>query len=425
MKILIITVGTRGDVQPYVALGKGLQAAGHAVTVCTCQKFESFVTEHGLSYGYINNGLLDFMHSEDGRIAMEQTSNLFEMIRTGIRLLPQVGPRVRQQISDAWKAAQQVNPDLILFHPKAIGAKDFAERLNIPCMLAFYLPMYVPTGECPAMGFPGLKIGRWYNRFTYRVINRATWLGTGKYVNEWRTANGLTARRAGRYLERENGDAIPALHAYSPSVVAEPADWPDNAAVTGYLFMEQQDDWQPPEELQKFLDAGEPPVYFGFGSIFGRDPARLTGIVRDAIQQSGVRAIIASGWGGLQVQDMQLPDTILGIESAPHEWLFPRVSAVVHHGGCGTTAAGLRAGRPSIICPFFGDQPYWGAAVHRLGVGPKPVLQRKLTAEKLSHSIRQAITDTSMRQQAERLGQQIRSEDGVANAVRFVEQWVR
>jgi sterol 3beta-glucosyltransferase len=424
MNILVVTVGTRGDVQPYIALGQGLAAAGHDVTICTCANFESFVTDHGLSYAYVNDDLIAFMHSEDGKIALENTGNFWQAIKTAIKLLPKVGPMVRRQIHDTWQSTRAINPDLILYHPKAGGAEDFAERLAVPCVFAFYLPMYVPTGDFPAMMMPNLRLGRWYNRLTYRFIARAAWWGTGKYVNEWRTANDLPRRRGDRHLRRADGEPILALHAYSQSVIPRPADWPETATVTGYWFLKRSDSWQPSAELEEFLMAGEPPIYVGFGSIFGRDPLRLTRIVLDAVRVTGVRAIIARGWGGLDPARSELPSTVLAVDSVPHDWLFPKVAAVVHHGGCGTTAAGLLAGRPTIVCPFFGDQPFWGARIRELGVGPAPIPQKKLSVRKLAAAIAQATTDASIQERADLIGRQIQSEDGVANAVDFIERWL-
>lgn len=422
MKILILTVGTRGDVQPYVALGQGLVAAGHDVTICTCSKFEGFVTQHGLGYARLDNDILDLLDSEAGRIAMENTHNIWQSIRTGFKLMPQIRPMMLRQIEQMWQAAEAVQPDLILFHKKALGAEDFAEKLGIPCALAFYLPMYVATGDFPAMGFPRFPLGRVYNRFTYTIIEWITRLSTGKFIKPWREANGLTPRRK-RYSRTSGDDVVPALHAYSPSVIPQPDDWPASATVTGYWFLDQASEWADVSPaLREFLAAGSPPVYIGFGSIFGRNPQRTTRIVLEAIRLADVRAIVSTGWGGLDVSGINLPSTVLAIESAPHDWLLPQVAAVVHHGGCGTTAAGLRAGRPSVICPFFGDQPFWGSIVHDMGVGPPPIMQKKLTAENCAAAIRATLDDTTMRQKAESLGEQIRSEEGVVNAVAFIEQ---
>ncbi|HUF26315.1 MAG TPA: glycosyltransferase, partial [Gemmatimonadaceae bacterium] len=179
-------------------------------------------------------------------------------------------------------------------------------------------------------------------------------------------------------------------------------------------------DWKPPAALKRFLASGEPPVYVGFGSMAGRDPQRVTGIVIDALQSVGLRGVLATGWGGLTSDG--LPDTMFPLGDVPHDWLFPRMTAVVHHGGAGTTAAGLRAGRPTVICPFFGDQPFWGWRVHELGVGSEPIPQKKLTAGRLAAALRQVTALPVIRRNADALGDKIRSEDGVANAIAVVEQ---
>jgi sterol 3beta-glucosyltransferase len=190
--------------------------------------------------------------------------------------------------------------------------------------------------------------------------------------------------------------------------------------MTGYWFLNRTEDWAPPPELEAFLDAGPPPVYVGFGSMAGRNPERLANIVIEALQKAAVRGIIATGWGGLKARD--LPETILQIEQVPHEWLFPRVAAVIHHGGAGTTAAGLRAGKPATIVPFFGDQPFWGQRLHELGVGADPIPQKKLTVEKLVSALNDVLSTPEMARNAEILGEKIRREDGIANAVGLIEK---
>jgi len=408
-----------------VALGKGLSTAGHRVTLCTSLKFKPFVTAHGLEYAYLNNDLIEFMHSEAGKLVMEKAGNLVKTLWAAARTMPSMGSMARRQIRDSWEATTASKPDLILYHPKAFFAREFAERLDVPCIFAFYLPLYVPTGEFPAMGIPNLHMGPWFNRFSYRVVSKATWWGIGKYANEWRLSNGLPGRSAGKYLERANGEPIPALHAFSKWVIPEPSDWPSTASVTGYWFLDPADEWNPSPELQDFLSRGKPPVYFGFGSIFGSDPSRLTGLVLRAVEEAGVRAIIARGWGGLAPALTQSSKDVLVIESAPHDWLFPKVDAVVHHGGCGTTAAGLRAGRPAIICPLFGDQPFWGKKVEELGAGTPPIAQKKLTVGNLAAAIREVTTNDSIREKAERIGRLIQTEDGVSNAIQFINRFAQ
>jgi UDP:flavonoid glycosyltransferase YjiC (YdhE family) len=213
---------------------------------------------------------------------------------------------------------------------------------------------------------------------------------------------------------------MPILYGYSPSVLPPPADWGTSIHVTGYWFLDPEEDWTPPPALVEFLQAGPPPVYVGFGSMSHRKPKETADLILKALAQAGQRAILLSGWSGMQA--IETPESVFAIDSVPHAWLFPRVAAVVHHGGAGTTAAGLRAGAPSVIVPFFGDQPFWGQRVAELGVGPTPISRKKLTVERLAQAIHQAATDPGMRQRASWLGANIRAEDGIARAVAVVEQ---
>jgi len=190
--------------------------------------------------------------------------------------------------------------------------------------------------------------------------------------------------------------------------------------MTGYWFLDDAQEWLPDSKLSAFLDAGPPPVYIGFGSMAGRDPERLGTIAVEALQAAGVRGIIATGWGGLRTGS--LPDSILKIDQAPHDWLFPRMAAIVHHGGAGTTAAALRAGKPSVIVPFFGDQPVWARRVYEIGAGARPIPQKKLTAENLASAISNVTGNAGMRRTAEDLGEKIRSENGVDAAVAIIER---
>jgi sterol 3beta-glucosyltransferase len=211
----------------------------------------------------------------------------------------------------------------------------------------------------------------------------------------------------------------PNFHAYSQYVLPRPEDWPPNVHVTGYWFLDTDAGWTPPADLVEFLAAGEPPVYVGFGSMSDRNPEKNAGIVLEALAETGQRGVLHAGWGGLQAEN--IPDTVFAVEDIPHDWLFPRMAAVVHHGGAGTTAAGLRAGVPNITVPFFADQPFWGKCINRLGVGPPPIARDQLTPSRLANAIRQAVSDQEMQQRAGVLGEKIRGEDGVGTAVELIE----
>jgi sterol 3beta-glucosyltransferase len=298
----------------------------------------------------------------------------------------------------------------------------------VPGVLADPMPTWVPTGAFPSFVFPELPrrlpLGEparaAYNRLTYRLLPRLTRGMYGSVVARWRRETlGLRDARSGAGdLARADGRPVPVLLAFSPHVVPRPSDWPASVAVTGYWFLDSEPGWAPPPALSAFLAAGPPPVFVGFGSMAGRDPARAARTVLDAVARSGERAVVVTGWGGLRVDDP--PAGVYVAETVPYDWLLPRVAAVVHHGGAGTLAAGLRAGKPSVVCPFVADQPFWGARVAALGVGPAPIPQRRLTAEGLAAAIRVAVTDPAMRARAERLGAAIRSEDGVAAAVAWL-----
>ena len=419
VRVFITTLGSRGDVQPYVALGAGLQGAGHRVTVSTAARFSPTVEAQGLDAGPTTDGLLELLDSDVGRGAVESLSGLCTAARKLPALLRAAGPLQHQLIDDSWAAAQRARPDVVVYHPKAYWGPAMAHALGVPVVLAPLQPFFVPTGAWTAMGFPRLPLGRRYNRLTHRATAALTALGTERYLRPWRRAHGVPDRPPGAtILDNPRGRPIPVVFGYSPLVVPPPDDWPRHVTVTGYWTLGASD-WTPPPELAAFLDAGPPPVYVGFGSMAGRDPARTTRAVVDGLGRAGVRAVLATGWGGLNAP--ALPDSVLAIEGAPHDALFPRCAAVVHHGGAGTTAAGLRAGRPTVVCPFFGDQPFWGRRVQALGVGPAPVPQQQLTPERLAASVREAVTSDEIHQRAERLGRRLRAEDGVGAAVRAVE----
>jgi UDP:flavonoid glycosyltransferase YjiC (YdhE family) len=215
---------------------------------------------------------------------------------------------------------------------------------------------------------------------------------------------------------------VPVLNGFSPRVVPRPPDWGAHIHLTGYWFP-QDEAWQPPDDLLRFIEAGPPPVFIGFGSMSIRHPERATDIILEALRHSGQRAVLHAGWAG--IGQRQLPDYVFRIEYAPYAWLFPRVAAVVHHGGSGTTAFGLRAGVPSLLVPFLFDQFYWGRRLAALGVGPEPVPFKKLSAQRLAKALAVAVGDNELRQRAAALGQKIRAEDGLGKAIDVIQQHVR
>lgn len=317
------------------------------------------------------------------------------------------------------------NSDLILagFAGLSTGLA-LSEKLGIPLLQAYLMP-FTPTSEFPGVltpQIPQTRLMTWANGLSHRLAQQMIWQMLRSADNKARTRvlQMKPAPFLGPFasLQRETG---PILYGYSPQVIPPPADWAEHIHVTGYWFLEPPSGWEPPSDLMDFLQAGPPPVYVGFGSMLSRKPEETADLVLQALAHTGQRAVLSSGWGGLRKKN--LPETVFMIGSIPHGWLFPRMSAIVHHGGAGTTGAGLRAGIPSIITPFFGDQPFWGHRVYVLGVGPKPIPRRHLTVKNLANAIRRVVSDSEMREKASLLGERIHAENGVARAVEIIEQY--
>lgn len=412
MKITILTAGTRGDIQPYLALALRLNQAGYEVTLGAPSNFEAFVTEHGVKFAPLRADYYQLMDSPEG-----QALKSGNPIRVMQHMRTTVFPLMRKLVDDTWQASQAA--DAIIYHPKLFTTPHIGEKLNIPIMLAATIPILTPTGKFPAPGVFNRNLGATFNRLTYKAMDLATSSFKGIVKDFRREVLALPEQSTVVKGNTLNGQPIPVLYCYSQHVVPIPADWDNTAHVTGYWWLDEMTDWQPPDELQAFLAAGDAPVYVGFGSMIAESPEHTTRVVIEALKQSGQRGVIASGWGGLRPAD--LPPNIYLLKEAPHEWLFPRMSAVVHHGGAGTTAAGLRAGKPTVICPFIADQPFWGSQVVALGVGPTPILQKQMTSEKLAAAIHTAATDLTMRQRAETVAKHLAAEDGVGNAVDVIE----
>ena len=412
MRVLIYSFGTQGDVQPYIALAKGLIRAGHEAAVCTAEGFQADIETHGVPYAYMNNDMLRLI--KDAMPTMSGPRDAYKIIRA-------MRPAMRSALDDQWTAARRIQPSVIVYHPKSLGGYHIAEKLRVPSAISLPLPFFTPTREFPIPFIGSWPLGPSANRLSYQ-FQRFTALAYGGMLNEFRrTALHLPPiRRTDDLLHDHNGRPVTVLYPFSRHVRPVPTDYPSQAHVTGYWFLDHLDDWQPTAELERFLDAGEAPVYIGFGSMgfgVGADDRRRA-IVK-AVEREGVRAILATGWSR-PIHD-QHAENIFVLDKAPHDWLFPRVAAVVHHGGAGTTGAGLRAGRPTLICPLLGDQPFWGTQVHRLGAGPKPLPWRRITADRLSDRVRSLLTSEQYRHNADQIGQRIRTEDGIASAIGVLE----
>ncbi|OOV13487.1 glycosyltransferase [Deinococcus sp. LM3] len=411
MRVTLIALGSRGDVQPYVALGLGLRRAGHAVRLASHEAFRALVTGAGLEFAPMRGDVQEVVNSPEMRAALAGGNML---------AINRVSARATQQGALLWAEDGLVaarDADLLVAGIGGLNvAQALSEKLRMPLVEAHVVPFH-PTRAFPGAIFPPAtaRLGGWANRLSHVLTRQVMW-------QMFRSADSRARREVlglspAPLLGPRPLRPLPTLHGISPAVLPRPADWDAAQHLTGYWFLPQEA-WTPPPALEAFLNSGPPPVSIGFGSMTTPDPPATTRAVVRALERSGQRAVLLSGWGGLSAADV--PDSVFVTDSVPHDWLFPRVAAVVHHGGAGTTAAGLAAGVPNVVVPFFGDQPFWGDRVQRLGVGPAPVPRRALNERTLADALTRAVTDAGMKERAAALGARIRTEDGVARAAKVI-----
>lgn len=422
MLITIVTAGSRGDVQPYVALALGLRRSGYDVRLATHETFRDFVSAHGLAFEPIAGDPRAILGgaAADAWLATGRNRNMLAFAR---ELRRQAGPLIDQSLHDYWRVCQ--GSDAVLYSSVAIPAWDVARRLGVPAIAAFLQPLS-RTRAFPTVGFRGGRglvrvpvLGPAFNYASHVAVEQVVWQTLRGRVNRWRTTTlGVPpAPFLGPFAEMRRLGA-PTLYGFSELVVPRPHDWGADVHLTGWWTLPPAAGWRPPAELEAFLDAGPPPIYVGFGSMTPASAGPMTAAVLEALERTGQRGVLLAGWGSLGGGD--LPPWAIAVSDVPHEWLLPRMRATVHHGGAGTTGAALRAGVPAVVVPLGFDQPFWGRRVAALGVGPDPLSRRAFTAARLAAAIERAVGDDEMRGRAAALGAALRAEDGVERAVAAV-----
>ncbi|MDO9354879.1 MAG: glycosyltransferase [Solirubrobacteraceae bacterium] len=410
MKVSLLAVGTRGDTQPCAALGVRLRERGHEVSIVAPHNYESLIVDAGLEYRPLEFDPAKIVQSEVGQELL--SSGPAGFVKNFRKV---VGPIAGQIMQDC--AAGSADADVIVASPAGGLGRHISEHLGVPQVLMHFQPSE-PTGAFANPLLRGRDLGRTANRASYRALERITGLALRTVLNDARhRILGLPPLTGDTFgLDRQEG--IPVLCGASPLVVPRPLDWPAHVHLTGAWTM-------PPSghlgaDLEAFLDAGPAPVWVGFGSMESDDPDALGGTVVAAARAAGMRVVVQ----GLPVTDVMRGDDVHIVGETEHVTAFPRMAAIVHHGGAGTTAAALGAGVPSVVCPFFGDQPYWADRVAAIGVGPAPLPQKKLSASRLSRAIWQATHDEEMARRARGLGQALAREDGAALAAALIEERV-
>lgn len=440
MNLVIQVIGSRGDIQPFIALGKELKAHGHRVRLATHLAFRDVVLDAGLEFFCIGGDpeeLMAFM------VKNPSLMPAFSTIRSGAiqkrrREMKEIiygcwrscietgdGTNLHQIKEDLWNDTIDYRrrpfvADAIIANPPSLAHIHCAQRLGIPLHMMFTMP-WTPTQSFP---HPLAVLHQQdckptvANFVSYAVVDMMIWEGLGDLVNSWRkkilALDQVDSITAPSLIHRLR---VPYSYLWSPALLPKPRDWNDDIDICGFSVLPSKSDFKPPKEIEDFLKSGPTPIYVGFGSIVVDDPIRLTNIVFDAIKQAGQRAIVSKGWGNLGADSVEVPDNVLIVGSVPHDWLFRHVSCVIHHGGAGTTAAGLSLGRPTIIVPFFGDQQFWGGIVAAAGAGPGPIPHKQLTVEKLSSAIKMAL-ESSTKEKAQVIADKMQKESGVRDGVR-------
>ncbi len=410
MRITILTYGSRGDVQPFLPLSLGLIANGHCVTLAAPSRFKNLVEEHSINFVPLAGD-----PQELSRRLNNAGHNFVKILRELMNHGVEIGADVLRQTEEACRDA-----DLIIHSfTHLVGAHTLAREKNIPDIHVQPFPMFGSTGDYPNVTLPNLR-SRVVNRLTHQFSEKITWWTSQIGFEQVCRRAGLPKRKLYWPFEDDpRRPRTPILCAWSPSVLSAPRDWPSRIHVTGYYFFSHDHSHQPPAELDVFLKAGKPPICITFGSMVNREAEKIDHVVHESLRQTQNRGIILSGWSGVRHRPSK---DVLYLESMSHDWLLPRCRMVVHHGGAGTTAAGLRAGIPNIVLPFTADQPFWGRRVRAIGAGPGPILVKKLSTETLTRAIVEAESE-SLRERARAIGQRIRSEDGVGCAVKLIEKY--
>jgi UDP:flavonoid glycosyltransferase YjiC (YdhE family) len=449
LNVVIHVVGSRGDVQPFVALGKVLKDQyGHRVRLATHPVFRDFVTENGLEFFNIggdpselmafmvkNPGLMpgfDVMRRGDiGKRRKEIGTMIKGCWRSCIESGDGTGVAVNDNTTEEWmrNTDASVKPfiaDAIIANPPSFAHIHCAEKLGCPLHMMFTMP-YSPTQAFPhplaniqsTNADPHLT-----NFISYTLVEMLTWQGLGDVINRFRvkdlSLDPISLIWAPGMLTRLR---IPYTYCWSPALIPKPKDWGNTISIAGFYFLSLASNFTPPPDLKAFLDAGPPPVYIGFGSIVLDDPDGMTKLIFDAVRKTGQRALVSKGWGGFGADEMGIPEGVFMLGNVPHDWLFKNVSAVVHHGGAGTTAAGIACGVPTVVVPFFGDQPFWGAMVAKAGAGPDPINHKDLTADNLAEAINKAL-EPATRERAQDLANSISHENGTESGAQSFHQFL-
>lgn len=404
-----------------MALGSGLTEAGCEVTIATHTTFKGLIENRGFTFAPL---------SVDPRAVMKslaRSGGSATGIMKGFRRV--VEPALYRAANEAMEATEDA--EALLVSSAAFFGYDVADARDLPAAGVAMAPLVTHTRHFPSALMPaniGLRdgglmgLGALYSRSTHLAASQLMWQPFRKAINRIRTE--LFSLPPYSFLgpllsSRPQNDRLQ-LYAWSNELLPEPPDWDINRRVSGYWFLNSEEDWDPPEALAEFLESGPPPVCMGFGSSYIENAAHIADVFAETLANLGQRGILLSGWG--ELRSTRPHPNILEIEEAPYDWLLPRTRGFVHHGSTAVTHAALRAKIPSVTVPSYGDQLLWGHLLSRSGVAPPPIHRHNLSAERLARAVSKIIIDPRLSQRAAILGQKVEQEDGVAQAVDLLMQ---
>lgn len=417
MKIIFLTLGSRGDVQPYVALAKELIKNGHEALVCTGASFKKFIEENGVGFHEATADLMAILDSEVGKKAFNGGNyDIIKMLKFSKEVIT---PAYRKSMDDFLDASK--GSDLIIYHPKALGAVDIAEYLNIPCISMPPVPIVYPITEFPNFAIsPDKNLGSFLNKLTYK----ATLLGESSYIkhiNDFRSKSlNLPNRKTGEFMFKVNGEDIPIIYPISPFLFKEVESWKDKVFLPGFFFLDIGED-KLDEELESFIESGKKPIVVSFSSMPLKNPTRFKEKLVKALKETDNRAVILTGTSGMTFEN---EDNIFAVQKAPHRLIFKKAKGIVHHGGVGTMSEALLSGVPQLIIPFTVDQPFWAHRLYTKGYAISPLREKNLLTSDLVNALKEMENEKYIKN-AKEIKEIIESENGLENTVKYIEKLYR
>lgn len=419
MNIIFLCLGSRGDVQPYVAIGRSAIESGHNVTICTGKTFKNFVEQNGLDFQECSLDLMAILQTQEGKQVFEEgLKHPFKAMQYAKRV---INPLYRKAMTEFYEACKK--KDVIIYHPKAFGAVDIAEKLDILCISMPPIPIIYPVSEFPNLAITTKDLGGFLNKLTYKLANLGAESNNIKDINNFReTELSLKKRKAGEYMVHREGRILPIIYPISTSLFLDTKEFENEVYLSGFPILEDNSSLD--KETEDFLKNGPKPIIVTFSSMPLNDPKSFLKKIEAALLMSGNRGIIITGNSGI---DMNSVDSILIKDFIPHDIVFGRAKGILHHGGVGTMASALRSGIPQVIMPFNVDQPFWAKRLFDLGYSLKPLKESDSVDEFASRFVEMDKKEAMIR--SEKIADVIKQENANSNAVRHIEklykEWIK